>query len=142
MKKINFRSIFQQLFKSILISLIIALFFTACDKKAKDSEDLLLQPQELLIGKWECTLDAYGNLWDEPLIMFFDSEGTGYYWFSEESFSKRYEFRYVATTSKLRIKEKDESYDLRFEISSNGNTLILYGFDDDDMEELWFTRLN
>lgn len=120
----------------------IAILFTACSDKDKTDYNGLSQSQDRLVGKWECTLDAYGDPWDESLIMMFDSDGTGYQWFSDEPFSNRWEFNYIATSSKIKIKTSYGNYDLRYEISSNNNTLILYGWDNDDMDELWFTRIN
>lgn len=132
----------KNLAKLIMMLMLLSFSFTSCGDK--DSEDVdVAKPQELLIGKWECRLDAYGDPWDEPVIMFFDSDGTGYQWFSDEPFANRWEFNYFATSSNLKIKTKyeDETYELRYKISSNGQSLIIYGFDDNDMEELWFTKV-
>lgn len=97
--------------------------------------------EKAIIGKWQCDLDAYGDPWDEPLIFQFYSDGTGYQWFTEEPFSDRWEFSYLISVSKLKIKTQYGTYDLRYDLSSNNNTLILYGWDDNDMEELWFKRV-
>lgn len=120
----------------------IAILFTACSDKDKTDDNGLSQSQVRLVGKWECTMDSYGDPWDEPLIMMFDSDGTGYQWFSDEPFSNRWKFNYVATSSKIKIETQYETYELEYEISSNNKTLILYNWDGDDMEELWFTRVN
>lgn len=125
-----------------LLMILSILIISSCGDKNSEVEEPANKPQELLIGKWECKLDAYGDPWDEPLIMMFDLEGTGYQWFSDELFSDRWEFNYVATSSKLKIQTRYGTYELRYEVSSNGKTLILYGWDDNDMEELWFTRLS
>lgn len=90
---------FQHL-KAIIIAMLITFVFVACGDKDRPNDD----ETNMLVGKWECTLDSYGDPWDEPLIILFDSDGTGYQWFSEEPFSERWEFNYVATSSKLKIK--------------------------------------
>ncbi|MDE7409700.1 MAG: hypothetical protein K2N09_06730 [Muribaculaceae bacterium] len=125
-------------FRTITIAMLMTFFFVACNDEDEPKEEKLG-----IVGKWECKLDAYGDPWDEPLIMFFDSDGTGYQWFpSEGPFSDRMEFSYVVTSSKLKVKDQYGTYELKYEISSNGKTLIIYGLDDNDMEELWFTRLS
>ena len=123
------------------VILFMTIIFTSCGDKDKTNDNEPSQDQYRLVGKWECTLDAYGDPWDEPLIMMFDSDGTGYQWFSDEPFSDRWEFNYIATSSKIKIRTSYGTYDLRYEISSNNKTLIIYGWDNDDMEELWFTRI-
>lgn len=129
-------------FTAMILTMLMGVVFIACDDKGKSKDEDLIQSQDYLVGKWQCTLDAYGEPWDEPLIMLFDADGTGYQWFSDEPFSDRWEFNYVATSSKVKIITQYGAYDLRYEISSNGKTLILYGWEDKDMEELWFTRMN
>ncbi len=94
----------------------------------------------MIVGKWICYEDAYGDPWDEPLVYQFDSDGSGYKWFQDEPFSDRWEFTYTITDSKIRIKTKYDTYNLRYEISSNGKTMVLYGWDDNDMEELHFVK--
>lgn len=131
----------KYLSKLIMMTMLSVFIFTSCGDKKSDVEETINTSQELLIGKWECKLDAYGEPWDAPVIMLFDADGTGYQWFSDEPFSDRWEFNFVATSSRLKIKTQYGIYELRYEISSNGKTLILYGWDDNDMEELWFTRI-
>lgn len=138
-KKINFH-----LICSIMLAVLMSIAFIACDND-KSNGDEISQPQDYLVGQWQCKLDAYGDPWDEPLIMQFDADGSGYYWFSDEPFSERYEFDYVATSSKIKMWEEEDGYqyhyDLRYEMSSNGKNLTIYDFDDDDMEVLKFVRI-
>lgn len=107
---------------------------------SNDNDEEALNPQEKIIGKWICYEDAYGEPWDEPLVYQFDSGGTGYEWFQDEPFSHRMEFTYTITESKIRIKADDSVYNIRYEISSNGKSLVLYGLDDNDMEVLHFVK--
>lgn len=137
MRKIN-----HHLFTSMMLAMLMCVVLVACGDKSKSKDEDLIQPQKNLVGKWECKMDAYGDPWDEPLIMMFDADGTGYQWFSDEPFSERWTFNYVATSSKIKIRTQYGTVDLEYEISSNGKTLILYEWDDNDMEELWFTRVN
>ncbi len=96
--------------------------------------------QATILGKWVCYDDAYGEPWDEPLIMAFDEDLSGYQWFSDEPFSDRWEFSYNISGSKLRVKTQGQIYNLRFELSTNGKNLAIFGWDDDDMEELYFVK--
>lgn len=103
-----------------------------------------------IVGEWKCIFDAYGDRWDEPLIFCFDKDGTGYEWFSDEPFSWRWNFLYTIQGSSLLRIEYYDDYDgeinifrtdiTRFELSSDGNSLVIYGIDDDDMSELHFSR--
>lgn len=92
------------------------------------------------VGKWICYNDAYGDPWDEPLEFQFYDDGTGYQWFQEEPFSQRWDFTYTVTSTKLVIKTKFGVYNLVYEISTKRQTLVLYGWDDDDMEVLTFVK--
>lgn len=94
----------------------------------------------MIVGKWVCYDDAYGDPWFEPLVYQFDSDGTGYEWFQEEPFSDRSEFTYTITESKIRIRWNYATDNIRYEISSNGKSLVLYGLDDNDMSELHFVK--
>ena len=121
-----------------IIILMSCVTLTSCGDDDKDEPKQ--DPQEMIVGKWICYDDAYGDPWDEPLVYQFDSDGSGYQWFQDEPFSDRWEFTYTITDSKIRIKTKYDTYNLRYEISSNGKTMVLYGWDDDDMEELHFVK--
>lgn len=62
-------------------------------------------------------------------------------------FSNRYEFTYSITETKIRIVKEDEDNNdgyyitnLVYMISNNGKSLLLNGWDDNDMEELYFTK--
>lgn len=117
----------------IMVASCVAL--TSCsDDEKNESESMSI------VGKWISYTDAYGDPWDEPLVYQFDSDGTGYEWFMDEPFSDREEFTYTVTETRLRIKTKYDSYILRYELSNKGKSLILYGWDDDDMEELHLAR--
>lgn len=105
-------------------------------------DDEPAQQAPTLVGTWQCDDDAYGDPWDEPLIFVFDSDGSGYQWFSDEPFSYRWEFTYTNTSSRIKIRiPKAESKDLRYELSADNMSLILYGWDNNDMSELWFKRV-
>jgi len=123
-----------------VIVLLSCFAFTSCgddDNKDEPKQD----SQEMIVGKWICYNNAYGDPWDEPLVYQFDSDGSGYQWFQDEPFSDRWEFTYSLTESKLCIKtEYGTTYNLRYEISYNGKSLVLYGWDDNDMEELHFVK--
>lgn len=122
----------------LLLCVIIAPAFVSCGSHDEPSSDP--SPQEMIVGKWICYEDAYGDPWDEPFVIQFDSDGTGYLWDQTFPFSEREEFSYIIMESKLRIKFEDEVIIVRYSLSSNGKKLTLYGFDDDDMEELYFTK--
>lgn len=128
-------------FLKYFLLIVLPLSFTSCGDDDKDEPK---DEQNSIVGKWKCTEDAFGNLWDEPLIYLFDEDGTGYEWFSDEPYSYRNEFIYTATASKLRINyiEDSEVANLRYELSKNGNKLKIYGIDDNDMSELEFSRIN
>lgn len=117
----------------IMVASCVAL--TSCNDDDNDELESMS-----IVGKWICYTDAYGDPWDEPLVYQFDSDGTGYEWFMDEPFSNREEFTYTVTETRLRIKTKYDSYILRYELSNKGKSLILYGWDDDDMEELHLVR--
>lgn len=137
----------KQLFKYLILVLfpIFSICLSSCGDDNKDEPDP--DPSELIIGKWVCYNDAYGYPWDEPLVYLFDADGTGYGWFQEEPFSYRWEFTYSVTQSKIHFAEYDDyydewdRYDLRYEISANGKSLVLYGYDDNDMSELHFIKM-
>lgn len=122
-----------------LAVLIMALFLplTACS----DDEDEPKASEPSIVGEWECLYDSYGESWDEPLVYVFDEDGTGYQWFTSEPYSNILEYTYVVMSSKIRIKTYYGVHNLRYEISADGKHLILYGWDDNDMEELYFTRV-
>jgi len=120
------------------VTILACVAFSSCSDDDKDEPNQ--DPQELIVGKWVCNYDAYGDWWDEPLVYQFDSDGSGYEWFQDEPFSDRMEFMYSITESKIRIKTKYDTYNIRYEISSNGKSLVLYGLDDDDMNELHFVK--
>lgn len=129
----------SNLFKCFFMCLLVVAF-SSCGNDDKDEPN---ENHPSVVGKWECIYDSYGDFWDEPLIYVFDEEGTGYQWFSDEPFSYRLEFTYSITSSKLKIKTKyDDVYNLRYELSSDGRNLTLYGWDDDDMSILKFSRVN
>lgn len=121
-----------------IVALLSSVAFSSCGDD--DDDNLKQDPQKMIVGRWICYDDAYGDPWDEPLEYVFNSDGTGYGWFQEEPFSYRWEFTYTIMESKIRFKEEDDTYNLRYTISSNGKTLVLYGFDDNDMEELHFVK--
>lgn len=118
-----------------IIALLSSVAFSSCGDKEDDFE-------EMIVGRWVCYDDAYGDPWDEPLIYQFDRDGSGYQWFQDEPFAYRWEFTYTITESHIRIKVKKygDNYNLRYNFSSNGKALVLYGWDDDDMEELHFVK--
>lgn len=122
-----------------LFLILLSLSVVSC---GDDDKDMPIIEEQTIVGKWECQRDAYGNLWDKPLIYLFDEDGTGYQWFSEEPFSDRWEFTYTKTTYKLIIRTNWGNYNLRYELSANGNNLVIYDWDDDDMSELHFKRIN
>ncbi len=122
-----------------LLLLLLPLSIASCGDDDKDEPK---NEEQTIVGKWQSQYDAYGDLWDEPLICLFDEDGTGYQWFSDEPFSDRYEFTYTTTSSKLIVRTKGDSYEMRYELSSNGKALVIYGWDDNDMSELHFTRMN
>lgn len=126
-------------FISLLLIAMMS-FFTLTSCGNDDDEPLNSDPSKLIVGKWICYNDAYGDPWDEPLIYQFDSDGSGYQWFQEEPFSDRWEFSYTITESRLRVKTKYDTYNLRYEFSLNGKNLVIYGWDDNDMEELHFVK--
>lgn len=134
----TFNSIMKKLAKCCLMVFALVTLCVGFQGCSDDDSD-----NDAIVGKWQCDYDAYGDEWDEPLILFFDDDGTGYEWFSDEPFSYRSEFTYVVkSSSKIRIMlDDDETYDLKYKISNNGNTLYLYNWDDDDMEELQFKRI-
>lgn len=126
-----------------LFLILLLLSVISCGDDDKDEpKDETNYGQKTIVGKWQCKYDAYGDLWFEPLIFLFDEDGTGYEWFSDEPFSEREEFTYTYTSSRLVVRTGWTNYDLRYEISSNGKSLVIYGWDDDNMSELHFTRMN
>lgn len=128
-------------FLKYFLLIVLPLSFTSCGDDDKDEPK---DEQNNIVGKWKCVEDAYGDLWEEPLIYYFDEDGTGYEWFTDEDYSDRIEFSYTATSSKIRINyyEDLEVSNLRYELSNNGNKLIIYGLDENDMSELKFSRID
>lgn len=128
-----------------LFLILLPLSVVSCSKDGNDEpkNDDPKNEEQTIVGEWQCKYDAYGELFDEPLIYLFDEDGTGYEWFSDEPFSDRVEFTYSYTSSKLEIMYDDGIgyHDLGYKLSSNGNILIIYGRDDDDLSELNFTRV-
>ncbi len=129
----------------LMVTALSCFIMTSCGDD-KEDEPPSSDPSEMIIGKWICYNDAYGAPWEEPLVYQFDSDGSGYGWFQDEPFSNRWEFTYIVTPSKIRFSEYDKyddswyRYNLRYELSTNGKSLVLYGYDDNDMEELHFVK--
>lgn len=132
----------RQLIPVLVVAIMSCLTLTSCGKDDDDDDEPQnSNPSELIVGKWICNNDAYGYPWEEPLVCQFDSDGSGYQWFQDEPFSYRWEFSYTITESKLYIKTTDrDTYNLRYVISNKGKNLVIYGWDDDDMEELHYVK--
>ena len=120
----------------LMLALTFALGFTAC---GDDDDDDTPSDSQSIVGKWKCTHDAYGDLWDDPYYIIFKSDGTGYEYFEDEDV---WRFEYVATSTKLTLYYDDDSTPdiLTYSITSNGKKLTIIGMDDDDMSVLEFTR--
>lgn len=110
------------------------LVITACGEK---------DPKEMIVGKWECSRDAYGRKWHDPMILRFDDDESGSLKIPEDNGRfESHKFNYT-------VKEKTISFDwedtreekLKYKFSDDGNTLTIYGIDDDDMDELEFSRI-
>lgn len=132
--------------KIAIIAILSSCAFTSCGDDDKD-EPKSSDPSELIVGKWVCYNDAYGESWgDEPFVLQFNSDGSGYGLLQEDTYVDHWKFTYIVTSSKILVNEYDEyndswfRYDLRYEMSTNGKSLVLYGFDDDDMSELHFIK--
>ncbi len=123
----------------------------SCSSSDDKDEDLLPPPSisddkedqaPTIVGKWICFNDAHGNHMFDPIILLFSEDGTGYIWFTEYMSSDRDEFDYVLNGSKLTLRYVDgDIATIRYELSSNGETLIIYGLDDDDLAVLSFVPL-
>lgn len=87
-------------------------------------------------GKWECVFNAYGERWDRPLIMEFNSDGTGYQWFSDEDFSNRWNYYYYIDGKYVTFDLGRQMKDCKWE--RKDDRLTIYGWDDDDMSRLVF----
>lgn len=129
----------------VLFIPLISLTLTSCEDDDKD-EPIINDPQKHIVGKWICDEDAFGDPWEEPLVFVFDANGTGYGWFQEEPYSNRWVFTYTISETKIKFKEYDEyndewdTYSLRYELSNNGKSLVIYGYDDNDMSILRFKK--
>lgn len=134
---------------SLLIIATMSVCLSACgDDNEKDGPGLGKGPQDMIVGEWISTRDAYGDSWLMHLV--FRKDKTGYMWWEDEPFADRDMFKYSIYGSEIVLKfyyeddgeyEDDyETYTLDYEFSKKGDELTLYGFDDDDMEVLRFYK--
>lgn len=124
----------------LMLALTFALGFTAC---GDDDDDDTPSDSQSIVGKWKCTHDAYGDLFDGPYYIIFKSDGTGYDYFDGgEEGGRIWRFEYVATSTVLTLYYEDDSTPdvLTYSMTSNGKKLTIIGMDDDDMSVLEFTR--
>lgn len=127
----------------VLIALL-SINLTACNDEPETKTKAAT-----IVGNWRCMYDAYGDLWDAPLYYVFNEDGTGYEWFSEEPYSDRLKFKYKASSFVLNLTywsdyyREWEDYDdyVTYELSKDGNSLTLYGMDDNDMSVLHCVRI-
>lgn len=123
----------------MLVSISVTGLLSACGEDDVPDHD---QVTHSIIGKWICHNNANGAAWPQPLIYMFADDGFGYEWFQDVPYSQRLVFRYAVSGNCILLDDGDkyDSLKLTYEISKNGNQLILYGFDNDEMRELHFVR--
>lgn len=123
-----------------MLFMFLALSASSC---GDDKDDDLTQHEVSIVGEWSCVSDAYGVPWGDPLFFQFREDGTGYEWFSEEPYSNRCDFTYQTYgESKLKIvTDQMKILDLYYRISPDGDHLVIYDWDDNDMSVLEFVRV-
>jgi len=129
------------IFVLVMTVLFISPIMTSCHDDPDDDDDKLdtNDSKQNIVGTWICYDDAYGYPWDEPFIISFKSDGSGWRGFSGTEYDL---FNYSKTGSQVTIKTiEDDRWDLDYKITKNGTSMVLQGFDDDDMETLKFTKI-
>ena len=133
---------------SLLLIATMSVCLSACgDDNEKNEPNNGNTPQEMIIGTWVCTSDAYGDRWDGPLQVVFKDDKTGYSWWQDEPFSKRDLFSYSISKTEITLRFIDDgefvdTVVLEYEFSKDENSITVYGFDDNDMSVLRFTKSN
>ncbi len=131
---------FISIFVLIMTVLIISPIMTSC-KDDNDDDDKFdnNDSKQDIVGTWICYDDAYGYPWDEPFLICFKSDGSGWSGFDCTEYVP---FNYSKTGSQVTIKTiDDDRWTLDYKISKNGTSMVLQGYDDDDMETLKLTKI-
>lgn len=135
--------------KKIVFYLLICVFSVALvgcethDEEPTPEPNPITKPttsQQKIVGRWLCYKDAYGEPWEKPLLYCFDSDGTGFEWFQDEPYSDRWIFSYYITESELCLFDEWDAHRLSYTFSDDGNTLTIYGMDDNDMRVLRLSK--
>lgn len=130
---------------NLLFVCIVSFTFVSCSSDNDDETEPTLTQEEKILGKWVCTRNAYGEYLDDPIIIQFNEDLTGYIVFCEGNYSERIRINYWMTTTRIHITEFYEDddpyeYELKYQFSDKDKTLTLTGMDDNDMKTLRFTR--
>ena len=126
---------------TILIAALLCVGFSSCCHHDDDQEEIEKETPTL-IGVWVCDFEP-----GVEFIICFKDDHTGYYYFTGlDDKDERDDFSYKVREDKITLYyyDSDEDYywneTIEYDLSSNGKSLTLYGFDDNDMAVLHFKK--